>query len=188
VEARAFTETREFGAVSLTAYAPDWTWQKRDVNILLIARNQGTSSAEVAVALGLPPGQAGHFAYEGPLEHTLRIAPGETVLQAFAGITALDRDAVANPVPRQTYTFLIEARGEGDRAAIAYPVTTIRGAAVEPGAWALYLPAALALLWCAVFALALVLMAQPGAWRQPGAMATQSPEAPAWIEERREGG
>ncbi len=160
--ARAFTVQREWGGVSVTVHAPDWTWQKRDINILLIARNPGDVSVAIPMRCVLPEGLEDHFTWDGNRELTLTALPGETARACFSGITALDG------VPTGDYAFAITLGTGASAQGIEYPVRTIRGAAVNPGPWALYLPALLALLWCVVFAGALVYMGGWRAWREHG--------------------
>jgi hypothetical protein len=175
--AGAFETTQSVGPVLLSVYAPDWTWQKRDINILMVARNKGQEAATLSVELVLPVGQEDHFVYVGEKVKTLTAGPGEAVRAAFAGITAKDG------VPTQQYVLALKIRaGDGDTT-LEYPVQTIRGAAVNPGKWALYLPAGVALIWCAAFALALRRMSGAGAWRRSGPAVKTLPNQPGWVED-----
>ena len=160
--ADALTESGQAGTVDFRVFAPDWTWQKRDVNVLAVFENRGAQTERVRLAIEFPSGKAGHFRYEGESEAELSVEPGQTVRHAFTGITACDG------VPRQVYDFTLVVESGGAAARVVYPVRTIRGAVVNPGRWALYLPAGVAFLWSVVFALVLPRFAARGAWRTPG--------------------
>lgn len=171
--AAAFTEMCQLGAISATVYAPDWVWQKRDINILLIARNSTDHPVDLAMQLEFPEGQAEHFDYAGKKEKNVHVPARDMARASFAGIVARDR------VPTQTYTFRICFSDGTNELALAYPVQTVRGAVVSGGNWALYLPVAITLLWCLVFAAALKKMAAPGAWRQPAPSIPHLAQIPA---------
>jgi len=158
--AAGFTEIRQLGTLSVTIYAPDWVWQKRDINILLIARNPSDLPVDWSVRLEFPEGEADHFDYAGTKEKSVHVPSLDTARTSFAGIVARDS------VPTQTYDFRVYFTDGTNELSLTYPVRTVRGAAVSGGNWALYLPVGIALLWCLVFAVALRIMAAPGAWRQ----------------------
>ena len=173
--ASALTQTGSIGDLNFSVYAPDWTWQKRDINILAILENTGAEDAEVTLSLAFPPGKEDHFTYDGDLLTTLTVPAGETVRHAFTDILALDG------VPRQVYDFELIVEYAGHEARVAYPVRTIRGAVVNPGKWALVLPGGIALAWCVVFATAVRRFAQPRAWLVPGAPLSEPDEAESWM-------
>ena len=163
-QAAALEITEQVGPVECSVYAPDWTWQKRDINILFVLRNTGTETENVSLDLRPPKDLENHFTYSqvgdtSPYPHArVTVLPGETIRHAFTGITARDG------VPRQTYDFSIRLRTDTHKQAVAYPVKTIRGAAVNPGKWALYLPIGIALAWSVAFVYALRKMGGPRAW------------------------
>jgi len=158
--AAAFTETHPLDTLSVTIYAPDWVWQKRDINILLIARNSSDQPVDWTVRLEFPKGQVDHFDYTGNKEKSVYVPPRGTGRASFAGIVARDG------IPTQTYNFRMYFTNGTNTLSLTYPVQTVRGAAVSGGNWALYFPVGITLLWCLVFAAALRTMAAPGAWRQ----------------------
>lgn len=159
----ALTASGSAGGVAYTVYAPDWTWQKRDLNVLLVLQNPTGAAAEVSVELILPPENEGHFSYAGERAARVTLPPGGTLRHAFINITALDG------VPLQTYDFALRIASGDEEARVAYPVRTIRGAAVSTGKWALFLPVGIALTWSILFALVLPRYAESGAWRKIGA-------------------
>lgn len=173
--ARALTQTGSVGDLNFSVYAPDWTWQKRDINILAIFENTGAEDADVMLNLAFPPGKEDHFTYDGDLQTTLTVPSGETVRHAFTNILALDG------VPRQLYDFELIVKRAGHETRVAYPVRTVRGAVVNPGKWALVLPGGIALAWCVVFALVVRRFAQPKAWLVPSAPFSEPDKAESWM-------
>lgn|GEM_PF-851238 len=173
--AHALTRTGRVGDLNFSIYAPDWTWQKRDINILAILENAGDEDTEVVLNLVFPPGKEDPFAYDGERQATLTVPSAETVRYAFTNILSLDG------VPRQVYDFELTVRCAGHEAHVAYPVRTIRGAVVNPGKWALVLPGGIALAWCIVFAAVVRRFAQPRAWLVPGAPVSEPDKAESWM-------
>ncbi len=80
--AHALTASAELGDVSLTVYAPDWTWQKQDINVLVVARNNGSAPADVTLRLDFPAGGDAAFSHAGAREQSITVPPGESVLAA----------------------------------------------------------------------------------------------------------
>lgn len=159
-----------------SVYAPDWTWQKRDINILVVLENTREESAEVGLKLVFPPGKEHHFRYDGERTIDLAVPGGKSVRHAFTNIVALDG------VPRQVYDLELIVRYEGQEARVAYPVRTIRGAAVSPGKWALFLPGGVALAWCIVFLAVIRRFAKAGAWRIPAEPFRERDMLQPWIQ------
>lgn len=159
-DARALSKTEQLGDIRVSVFAPDWTWQKRDINILATFENQGVAPVKAALSVQFPPGLETHFQFTGEPAVTLSLNPGETQRAAFTAITALDG------VPCQEYAFALKARSGAETIRIPYPVRTIRGEVVNPGKWALYLPAGIGLVWSLVFALIIPRFAERGAWRR----------------------
>ncbi len=174
--AHALTASTDLGDVSVTVYAPDWTWQKQDINVLVVARNDGSTAAEVTLHLTFPADGESDFTFAGSREQTIVVPPSESVRAAFTNITALDG------VPRRTYTFEIVAESAGMSNTIAYPVRTIRGAAVGTSTVAALIPAVLAALWCFVLLAVMPRFGLPGAWRTPSASIAQPSETEPWID------
>jgi len=179
--AYALTERGSIGDLSFTVYAPDWTWQKQNINILIVLENDGSESADVNLDLVFPPGKEDHFQYvENGEPKATRIETvihtGETVRRAYTNIHALAG------VPRQTYDFEIMLSAGSRSARVPYPVRTIRGSMVSPGRWALFAPGAVALAWCIVFAVVMARLAPTGAWRYPGTPMTEPEKTDSWID------
>jgi len=174
--AHALTQAGSIGDLRFTVYAPDWTWQKRDINILVVLENGGVEPVDVSLDLVLPPGKEDHFAFDKPTHIDVSVPSGETVRHAYTDIRALDN------VPRQTYEFEIRLSLAGREIGVAYPVRTIRGAMVNPGKWALFAPAAVALAWCVVFAVVVSRLAVRGAWRRPGRRVAEPEKTDSWID------
>lgn len=186
--AGALQERVRIGGVEVAVYGPDWTWQGRDVNVLVVMRNGTTSPADVSVRLRIPSEARSAFgrmdrAYEWTSEELTREVTVEAdgaVRQAFAGITAL------SDAPLGEYAFTVELAVGDARHEAVYPVQVVRGAAIRGGRWAaLSVPAAIALVWCAAFVVVLSRMAGPRAWRTSPEPLTEPADAPAWIREVR---
>lgn len=171
----AFEAAAALGNLSITVYAPDWTWQNRDINLLVVARNAGALPQTLSLTLHWPEGAEDNFRYAGEPVKSVTIPPGGTERVSFAGITALVRG--------REYRFRLVASASGEEACFEYPVKTIRGAVLGSGNGALYLPAGIALAWCIAFAVLLRRFAAPGAWRKPGPPITLPENPPAWIHE-----
>ncbi len=176
-DAFAMTQTGTLAGVDYQVFAPDWTWQKRDINMLVVLSNRQEADVTVDLDLAFPESKEDHFSHAGQRAAQIIVPPHETVRHAFTAITALDG------YPLQVYEFSLGLGVRGQDIAISYPVKTIRGAAVRPGQWALYLPAGLALLWSLVFMGVLPRFATRGAWRVPGKPVRVEEEPEAWIEQ-----
>jgi hypothetical protein len=177
-DALALTQTGTVDNLRFSLYAPDWTWQKRDINILVVLENTGEEPAEVGLKLVFPPGKEHHFRYDGERTIHLAVPAGESVRHAFTNILSIAG------VPRQVYNFELIVVYEWHEARIAYPVRTIRGAAVSPGKWALFLPGGVALAWCIVFLGVIHRFARPGAWRVPAEPVREPDMLQPWIQAR----
>lgn len=173
----AFMHEMRVGDVACTVYAPDWTWQGRNVNILVVAENRGNQAAGLALELGLPPGKGEHFAYDGPRRLAAEFEPGGSQRLAFVNIEA------KTGVPRQTYGLTLTAASGGESREVSYPLRTIRGQAFGQQRWvALAVPAGVAAVWCAAFVFALKRFTERGAWRRPPPAMDEPEEKPAWID------
>lgn len=177
LEAAALTESGTVGNVYFTVYAPDWTWQKQNVNVLFVLTNQAATPQDATVALELPQGKETHFKTPSPTESTAHIPSGETVRQALTNVFACDG------VPLQTYDFSVSVRCGDSVARMAYPLSTIRGAAVSSAQWALFLPAIVALVWSLLFAVVMSRTAERHAWLTPSKPTAISEEREAWIDQ-----
>ncbi len=165
-------------------YAPDWTWQGRDANIMAVFENRTAAAVTCSITLIIPADQASHFGRNGgpatdesaPLVNEVFVPPGETRRVALTGVTAL------LGFPRQTYPLLLTLRVNDTETPIDYPLRTIRGQAVSEGlAVSLGLPISVALLFSAAFAAVLKRTGAPGAWKTVPHSATD-PESPEpWI-------
>lgn len=171
----ALTRTGAVGNVQYTVYAPDWTWQDREVNILVVLHRLVEEDLPVNVSLVFPPGKEADFTYSGKTEVDTVLTESGRYRDAFVGIKPL---ATA---PRQVYPFRIRVRSGGEEAVVEYPLRTIRGAAVSPGKWAVLLPVAVALAWCFVFLFVLRRLSAPGAWRRPAAPLSEPETVEPWI-------
>jgi len=160
VAASGLTERCEIDGVHITIYAPAWTWQRQNVNVLVVAENESAAPRSIQIELLAPAGKEANFEFNNATTLDLEVAPGETVRKAITDIYAKDG------VPRQVYDFTFAIRGGGETVQIAYPLRTVRGAAVTSATWALYLPVIVALVWSVLFALILPRLASRGAWRR----------------------
>lgn len=182
----ALVQSGELGKTQFTVYAPDWTWQKQDINILVVFENTSGEPVERTVELVVPEAFREHFGHRGgasippdALVRTVMVSANETARTAITGITALD----GFPLQRYPMELRIAADEEGQAREVMFELRTIRGAAVNPGKWALYLPVGVALAFCLVFALVISRFAAPGAWRRAGAPLTEPGGVPSWVHE-----
>lgn len=172
--AQALASSGAVGDVRYTVYAPDWTWQGREINVMVVLRNEGLAEASVALRLILPPEKEA-FSYKGAADFALTVAPDSVERFAFTGVTPLTGH------PRGVYRLALMVESGGEEARVEYPLRTIRGAVVSPGKWAVFLPALVALAWCAVFFLALRPLAPQGAWLVPAAPIPEPETKEPWI-------
>jgi len=160
VAASGLTERCEIDGVRVTIYAPDWTWQRQNVNVLVVAENESAAPRSVEIELVAPAGKEAHFEFNRATTLDLDVGPGETVRKAITDVYAKD------DVPRQVYDFAFAIHGGGETLRVPYPLRTVRGAAVTSATWALYLPVIVALVWSVLFALILPRLSSRGAWRR----------------------
>ena len=176
--ATALTHTGQLDHITCSIYAPDWTWQNRDVNILVVLENTGSYTQDVTVRTAFPADKEDHFTYEGPTELTLTVPAGGTARAAFTNIHSMAG------VARQTYELQLVLKTDGSSTVVSYPLQTIRGQAFSGGRWvALFVPAGVALVWCVAFALALTKMARPGAWKTPAFPISEPTTKEPWIDQ-----
>ncbi|MFO7973743.1 MAG: hypothetical protein R6V12_03830 [Candidatus Hydrogenedentota bacterium] len=184
--AAALVQSGELGKTEFTVYAPDWTWQKQDINILVVFENTTAEPVERKVELIVPEAYRDHFGHWGAasipvdaLVGAVTVPAHATARTAITGITAL------HGFPLQEYPLevCIVAEETPEERRIAFALQTIRGAAVNPGKWALYLPVGVALAFCLVFALVISRFAVPGAWKRASAPLTEPTDVPAWVHE-----
>lgn len=184
--AAALVQSEELGKTEFTVYAPDWTWQKQDINILVVFENTSGEPVERTVELVVPEAFREHFGHRGvasipedTLVDTVTVPAHATARAAITGITALD----GFPLRRYPMELRIAADEEGQAREVMFELQTIRGAAVNSGKWALYLPVGVALAFCLVFALVISRFAAPGAWKRAGASLTEPGDVPSWVHE-----
>lgn len=173
------TRSGTVGDVGYTVYAPDWTWQDREVNILVVLRSTTGSPREATVSLVLPPDKAGDFAYGGEAVIRETLEDSTPVRAAFVGIKPL------SGVPRQTYPLEVRIHTAGGETHIDYPLRTIRGAAVSPGKWAVLLPVAVALAWCVVMGIALHRLSPTRRWWRVSGSVQMAESGEEWIHRTR---
>ncbi|GMW03410.1 MAG: hypothetical protein AMXMBFR84_45440 [Candidatus Hydrogenedentota bacterium] len=183
----ALSESGQSGDLAYSIYAPEWTWQKRDINLLIVLRNTGADeSLPVESRLHLPKGDEGDFGIGGNagdfpedfLRRTVEIPPGGTLRIAYAGITAL------KSAPGDVYAFGLELNHAGVRIELPYPVRIIRGEIFSGGRWmALGVPAGVGLVWCVAFAWYLGRRAGFLAWLRIPHPIDEPREKDPWIEQ-----
>ena len=168
--------------MAYTVYAPDWTWQKCRINILVVLDNPGPDTLSVETELVFPQDRRSHFTYEdgdAPEQTSVpvELPPGSTTRTAFTNIEARDG------VPCQTYDFALVFRTSGAERRVPYPVRTIRGQAFSGGkAVAVLVPSIVALVWCIAFWFALRKFAARGAWKRPGVPMEPLTQTETWID------
>lgn len=181
--AHALTQEGRVGDVAFTVYAPDWTWQKRDVNVLVVLKNEGAEQVGASVRVVLPAGKEGDFTVDTsknsePLQCVASLPPKETVRRGFTGITAKDG------VPLQTYAFAVEVSVGEEKTVVPYPMRTIRGEVIGKSKWApLVVPSGVALVWCIAFALIFKRFGKRGAWKTVSEPFADSADKESWIDQ-----
>jgi len=189
--AHALAERGRLGDLAFMVYAPDWTWQKRNVNLLYVLENPAAMPAEVTVTLEFPPGKENHFKVASGELHKVARPEGERSVLTLpvdvpAGGTqrcAMTDIQAVDGVPRQVYDFAIVFRCGEDEARVAYALRTVRGAAVSSAKSALYIPVVVALAWSVLFAVALARFAARKAWRTPNEPIAASIDREPWIDQ-----
>ncbi len=177
--AHALNDVYANDKVRVTAMGPEWTWQKQGINLMFVLENTSDTPETVTIELVPPQGREDHFHYEDRAALTFEetLDPGATKRHAITGIQA--RDGVA----RQTYEFTVQVTNDGVQGEIAYPLRTVRGAAVSAGKAAAYVPAFLGVLWCFVVVAILRRHGKRGAWKRSGDPVTETDAKPDWVED-----
>jgi len=174
----------DVAGVHYEIYAPDWTWQGRDANIMAVFENRTDATASCAVSLIISEEYRDHFGRNGaaatpetsPLVEEIAVAPGETRRIALTGLTAL------HGFPRQTYPLILSIRVNETATSVDYPLRTIRGQAVSEGrAVALGVPIGVALLFSAAFAFVLRRTGNPDAWKIVPEPTPEPDQLDSWI-------
>jgi len=176
--AAGLERTGQLGNLQYTVYAPDWSWQKRDLNILFVLANTGAEPLEARVGLAFPPERCDHFKVppEG-VSTSADVPAGGVVRCALTNVECLD------VAPPQLYDLDLEVRAGRAQARVPYRLRTIRGAAVNSALWALVLPVFVALAWSLLFAVVLRRLAPPGSWRSSNPPLAVSEDREAWIDQ-----
>ncbi len=184
IPAAALESEGDLAGIQFSIYAPDWTWQGRDVNVMAVFENPTAVAATCAIALEFDGEQVNHFGRNGapitpdsgPLVNEVSVPPGETRRIALTGITAL------NGFPRQVYPLTLRVDVNASETRIAYPMRTIRGQAFSEGrAIALGIPIGVALIFAVAFAAVLRKSGDPDAWKTVPAPATVPEKPESWI-------
>lgn len=172
------------GAIRYSVYAPDWTWQGRDANVMAVLENTGGIVVDCTVSLRIPEPVLDHFGHDGapftgnsePLSASVSVLPGATRRIAVTGLTAMHGH------PLQEYALEVTIRADDRGVVVPYPLQTIRGQAVSEGAAvALGVPIGVALLFSAAFAAVLRGSSRPDAWKLAGPPAEEPTEPEPWI-------
>ena len=157
----AFTRTVEVNDLVFHLYGPDWIWQGRDVNLLIVAENRGGSARlarVVLVSMGEKSYRPG-FSYSGPDTLDFSVPPHGRAMSAFVGLTA------RKDVTLGRYTLPVSFSCDGISKRVENGVRIIRGEAVRPGLMVVVVPSLLAGLWCLVIVVYLSKVSGRGAWR-----------------------
>ena len=190
-DAAALTANGVVDDVAYSVYAPDWTWQNRDVNVLVVLENRSDAPREVRVQFGIPRDRLADFGVAGkpvaPDETKTtaeaHLGPKESTRLAFTEITPLAARADGSKVPLGDYALSLRIQFDDVSATVPYPLRTIRGQAFSGGRWvALLAPTAVALVWCLAFALALRRFAATGAWKKPPSPVNEPEKKEPWID------
>lgn len=163
------------GRIAYWFYAPEWIWQRQNINIIIVFENGLATTATVTARLHFPPYHDDRFSYDGPTTQKLVLGGHERGRIAFANILALDEkvqpdgERIRFRPGSFVFTVEFEARADGHSATARhfYAVRTVRGAIVRQGPWAMWLPVLLILGWCAIIFLVVPRMGLPGAWKIP---------------------
>lgn len=178
-QAAALAERGQLNALAFAVYAPQWTWQQCDINVLVVLTNRDSRPAHVEVTLVFPQDKEEHFDYPGDKPRTISVSvpSGQTIRRAFAGIRP------RNDPPPQEYAFKVSLRCSDKQVDVSYPVRTIRGEAFSGGRWvALGVPSGVAVAWCVAFLIAMKRWAIPGAWKMPGRPVDIPTSGEPWID------
>ena len=191
VDAAALTAEGVVDNVAYSVYAPDWTWQNRDVNVLVVLENRSDTPRDVRVHFGIPPEKLADFGVggkpvapdEAKTTAEAQLGPEESTRLAFTGITLLAVNAAGGKVPLGVYALSLAIESGEASAKVPYPLRTIRGQAFSGGRWvALLAPTAVALVWCLAFACALRRFAAAGAWKRPPNLLDEPEKKEPWID------
>ena len=184
MSADALESESDAAGVHFGVYAPDWTWQGRDINVMAVFENTSASPTTCAITLEIDSDHVDHFGRNGapsspdsgPLVSEVSVPPGETRRIALTGITAL------NAFPRQVYPLILRVSVDDADIRIDYPMRTIRGQAFSEGrVIALGVPIRVALLFAVAFAAVLRKSGDSDAWKTVPHSAAE-PEVPEpWI-------
>lgn len=184
IPAAALESEDDVAGIHVGVYAPDWTWQGRDINVMAVFENPTAAPATCAIAVEFDGEHVNHFGRDGapmtsdaePLVREVSVPPGETRRIALTGITAL------NGFPRQVYPLTLRVQVNDAEVRIAYPMRTIRGQAFSEGrVIALGVPIGVALIFAVAFAAVLRTSGEPDAWKTVPAPATESEHPESWI-------
>ncbi|MBI4557906.1 MAG: hypothetical protein HY706_10020 [Candidatus Hydrogenedentes bacterium] len=171
----ALTMSRQLSDLTYTVYAPDWTWQGRNINIVVSVENPSDAEKHLHVALTLPSGKESDFDYAGENEIDLTLPPRSVQRCAFVNLYA------RNDVPRGSYDFELMLNSDHSTSKVSYRLRTIRGALVGPGKPTLLLLTGITVIVSLVFATVFRLISAPQAWRTPGAPFEGPKDHEAWI-------
>jgi hypothetical protein len=174
--AHAIAQPTQLGDLTMTIYAPEWTWQRERINVLVVINNPTNEERSVDLELELPRRAEDRFTYTGDPSATLHVGPNRSARHVFKDIVAL------GGVPRGDYAFTVRARTPEAIVGYQFSVKTVRGAAVSSSSLAALVPAALAALWCILIVLALRTYAAPGAWRTSPPPIDSPASAESWID------
>ncbi|MBN1670937.1 MAG: hypothetical protein JXR37_07885 [Kiritimatiellae bacterium] len=166
----AYNERVRVADVDVMVFAPDWIWQARDANVMVVAQNTGTEEAGIELSASCADEARPLFGLAQDKTATGKAPAGDKVRMALTGITP------GADTPPAVYPFAIRIRVAGHEQKLDWPLKVIRGSLVEAGTWSLLLPALVCLLWSVALVAVLPRFAARGAWRTPGPPFDESTE------------
>ena len=142
-------------------YFPRWVWQGVEAHIVVVVINTRDKEWTHTVELDVQEGAAERFVIpdRGELKQIVTIPPHSEMRVAFPGIEA--RRGV------KTGPGIFVVRVDGEALHPSCFIKTVRGQLAHTDRGSLAILVTLATAWCVVVAVAMRILARPGAWRQP---------------------
>ena len=107
-------------SVRWAMYAPEWIWQRQNINIVFVLENTSAAPTTVTAQLDFPQFNPRAFGFEGPRSQSVVLAPGERGRIVFANILARDEFALAVDVrTKEEDVQIVKTRTEDGQVRLA---------------------------------------------------------------------